>query len=278
MDNTKKSKFSKKTILITGASTGIGKSTAEYFQNKGWNVAASMRNPQKNDLKESKSLKKYKIDVTNKKQINDAVKKVIKDFGRVDVLLNNAGYGAFGPVECATDEQIRRQFDVNVFGLIDMTKVVLPYMRKNKSGVIINISSVAGQVTMPLGSLYHGTKFCVEGISEAMNYELNPLGIKVKLVEPGGVKTDFAGRSLVMFENEIRDYDPIINKMMKLMHKNDVWPSLPLDVAKVIYKASSTNSKKMRFPVGSDAKLMLTVKRLFGPKAVNWLIKKMFKI
>lgn len=267
-----------KTILITGASTGIGRATAEYFLQKGWNVAATMRTPQKNDLKESKQLKKYKLDVTDKKQVSSAVKAVVKDFGKIDVLLNNAGYGAFGPVECATDGQTRRQFDVNVFGLLDMTKVVLPYMRRNKSGVIINISSVGGQVTMPLGSLYHGTKFAVEGISEAMNYELNPLGIKVKLVEPGGVKTDFASRSFVMFDNKISEYDPIINKMMKLMHKKEVWPSLPIDVARVIYKTAVSKSNKMRYPVGSDAKLMITVKKLFGARAVNWMIKKMFKI
>ena len=233
----------KKCVLITGSSTGIGKATAKFFSDMGWNVSATMRTPEKNDLKESDNLIKIKLDVTDKKSIKNAVDQTIKKFGRIDVLVNNAGYGAFGPVELATDDQIKRQFDVNVFGLLDVTRVVLPQMRKQKSGRIVNISSVGGQITMPLGSLYHGTKFCVEGISESMNYELNPLGIKVKLVEPGGVKTDFASRSLVKFENKkIKDYDKTVNKMMSLMNKKEIAISTSESVAKIIYKASTSNS------------------------------------
>lgn len=267
-----------KTILITGASSGIGKATAKYFLEKGWNVAATMRSPDKNDLKETSSLKKYRLDVTDIDSIKDAVKHSIKDFGKIDVLLNNAGYGAFGPMESATNEQIKNEFDVNVFGLLNVTRGILPHMRENKSGIIINISSVGGKITMPLGSLYHGTKFCVEGISESLNYELNSLGIKVKIVEPGGVKTDFGGRSLVMFENSIEDYKPLVTKMKKLLKRSDVMPSMPEDIAKVIYKAVISKNDKMRYVAGKDAKIMLFVNKLFGTKFLMNFIKKRFGI
>lgn len=263
-----------KTILITGASTGIGRATAEYFANKGWNVAATMRNPEKNNLKEKSNLIKLKLDVIDKKSIKKAVSDTIKKFGKIDVLLNNAGYGAFGPVESATDEQIRRQFDVNVFGLLDVSREVLPYMRKAKSGIIINVSSVVGKVSMPLGSLYVGTKFCIEGISESMNFELNPLGIKVRLVEPGGVDTDFSKRSLVMFDNKIKDYDYIVSKKKNSSPNIGFLSSTSEDVAKVIYKAATSKSNKLRYIAGKDAKLAILIKSIFGSRAIMSVFKK----
>ena len=154
-----------KTILITGASSGIGKTTAALFQTKGWNVAATMRNPEMDPgLGEHASTLVIQLDVTDSGSIAHAIDRTIERFGKVDVLLNNAGYGAYGPLEAFSMEQIERQFDTNVIGLMAVTKAVLPHMRTEKSGMIVNISSIGGQMTFPLGSLYHGSKFAVEGL------------------------------------------------------------------------------------------------------------------
>ena len=172
-----------KTILITGASTGIGKVTAKYFQEKGWNVIATMRTPEnETELNKLDNVEVVKLDVLDLESIDNAVKHGIEKFGKIDVLLNNAGYGAFGPVELTPREKIVRQFGVNVIGLIDVTKAVLPHFRKNRDGIIINVSSVAGKITFPLGTFYHGTKFAVEGISEGMVYEMGEIGVKMKIL------------------------------------------------------------------------------------------------
>ncbi|WP_244228721.1 SDR family oxidoreductase [Mucilaginibacter endophyticus] len=188
-----------KTILITGASSGIGAATAKLFQAKGWNVIATMRQPEnQTELKATDNLLLTRLDVLDLESIQNAVNEGIKKFGKIDVLVNNAGYGAFGTLESFTREQIIRQFNTNVIGLLDVTKALLPHFRANKSGVIINISSIGGKMTFPLGTLYHGTKFAVEGISESLSYEVEEFGGKVKIIEPGAIATDFAGRSLVL--------------------------------------------------------------------------------
>jgi NAD(P)-dependent dehydrogenase (short-subunit alcohol dehydrogenase family) len=172
-----------KTVLITGASSGIGKATAKRFQSAGWNVVATMRSPE--DERELNNLDRVlvtRLDVLDLPSIQLAVQEGLARFGKLDVLLNNAGYGAYGPLEVTPMEKIRRQFDVNVTGLLATTQAVLPYFRVQRSGTIINISSIGGRITFPLGTLYHGTKFAVEGLSESLHFELLPLGIRVKLV------------------------------------------------------------------------------------------------
>src|SRR5262245_7714164 len=164
-----------KTILITGASSGIGKATAKYFQKKGWNVVATMRRPEKEqELTALDRVLVVRLDVQDPASIVSAVKAAIERFGKIDVLLNNAGYGAYGPLEATPMEKIRRQFDVNVIGLLETTKALLPQFRANRDGVIVNISSIGGRITFPLGTLYHGTKFAVEGLSEALSWEMEP--------------------------------------------------------------------------------------------------------
>ena len=179
-----------KTILITGASSGIGKATALRFQSEGWNVVATMRDPSAGrDLEQLDRVTVSRLDVTDASTIDAAIATAVDRFGPIDVLLNNAGYGAYGPLEAFSTERIRRQFDTNVIGLLAVTKAVLPHMRANRSGTIVNISSIGGQITFPLGTLYHGTKFAVEGLSEALHYELEPLGIRVRLASCGMTAT-----------------------------------------------------------------------------------------
>lgn len=255
----------KKTVLITGASSGIGKGTAKLFQENGWQVAATMRSPEKEtELKQLDNLEVIKMDVTKTDGIEKAVDDTIKAFGSIDVLVNNAGFGAFGPFEPASDELIEKQFQTNVMGVMRVTRAVLPQMRKQKEGTIINITSIGGLVTMPLNSVYHGTKFAVDGFTEALNYELGSLGIRTKIVAPGGVETDFAGRSLSLTMNEdnaIMDYMPIIDQVRKSFESRHGNYSTPKQIAEVIYEAATDGTNQLRYLAGEDAKAFYALRK-----------------
>lgn len=269
-----------KTIVVTGASSGIGKATAQFFHSKGWNVAATMRNPEKEvDLKEDATLKLIKLDVLDKAGIQTAVAQIIGAFGKIDVWLNNAGYGAFGPMEAGTDEQIRRQYDVNFFGVIDCIKVVLPYLKAQKSGVIINITSIGGLLTLPMFGVYNSSKFALEGLSEGLWFDLQPFGIQVKVVEPGGIKTDFAGRSLDAFDTvNFPEYNGYIDKIRDRFTRPDYAKNFsePEMVAGVIYEAATDGKNTLRYLAGKDAKQFWFVRRWFGYKFQMGMVKKYF--
>lgn len=251
------------TILITGASSGIGKATAERFQSEGWNVIATMRDPSSGtELHSRENTLVTRLDVTNSESITSAVADGIERFGTIDVLLNNAGYGAYGALEAFTMDRIRRQFDTNVIGLMEVTKAVLPHMRENRSGTIINISSIGGQITFPLGSLYHGTKFAVEGLSEALHYELQPLGIHVRIVQPGMIKTNFGGSSFDFAVDEtLQDYAPTADAMGRLFGQLAANPSAPEDVANVVWDAANETTDRLRFRAGPDAEKLLNARK-----------------
>ncbi|WP_299851867.1 SDR family oxidoreductase [uncultured Roseovarius sp.] len=244
-----------KTILITGASSGIGEATAKHFQTNSWNVVATMRNPDgAGDLAELDNVHVVRLDVTDPDSIKDAVASSIDRFCKIDVLLNNAGYGAYGALEAFSMDRIRRQFDTNVIGLMEVTKTVLPHMRANRSGTLINISSIGGQITFPLGTLYHGTKFAVEGLSEALHYELEPLGIHVRIVEPGMIKTNFGGSSFdFAIDERLSDYAPMAEAMGRVFGKLASNPSDPETVAEVIWDAANETGDRLRFRAGADA-------------------------
>jgi len=252
----------KKTVLITGASSGFGKEAAKLFHTNNWNVIATMRSPEKEtELTTLNDIFITKLDVTDKLSIQKAVAAGIEKFGKIDALVNNAGYGALGALEASTEEQVKQQFDVNLFGLIEVTKAVLPGMREQKSGTIINISSVGGRVTFPFSSLYHATKFAVEGLTESMQYELNPLGINLKIVEPGGYKTEFSGRSMDLFgANNLDDYQTPFDKFITVL---DHWPMSENigEVAEAIYEAATDGTEKLRYPVGHDAAQLIETRK-----------------
>jgi short-subunit dehydrogenase len=252
-----------KTIFITGTSSGIGKATAKHFAEKGWNVVATMRSPEKEtELTQLENVWVTRLDVVQKETIHEAVTKGIERFGKIDVLLNNAGYGTMGIFEAAADEQIRRQFDINVFGLMSMTKAILPHFRAKKEGLIINISSMGGKVTFPIMSLYHATKFAVEGFTEAISFELASQNIQAKLIEPGMVKTDFSGRSMDFFNDEsLTDYQEYFSMMGEGFGKIAGSPSSPESVAKVIYEAATDGTNQLRYVVGEDAKALLKLRK-----------------
>lgn len=263
-----------KTILITGASSGIGATTVNLFHKRGWNVIATMRKIEAG--KQFASLDNVyvvRLDVTDKDSIDEAVRLGRERFGVIDALLNNAGYGMVGAFEASTDEQVRRQFETNVLGLMSVTRAVLPFMREQGGGTIINISSVGGQLTFPLYSVYHATKFAVEGFSESLHYELAQFGIRVKLVEPGPIKTDFYDRSQQLTTREgLLAYDDFIARTLPTMQKEGHNAPGPEVVAETIFKAAGDKSSRLRFPVNSRS--LLTLRKLI-PDALAFAIVKM---
>jgi len=267
------------TILITGASSGIGKATALRFQSEGWNVIATMRDPAAGaELATLDNVLVTRLDVTDGASIAAAVAEGIARFGRIDALVNNAGYGAYGPLEAFSTDRIRRQFDTNVIGLLEMTKAVLPHMRANRSGTIVNISSIGGQITFPLGTLYHGTKFAVEGLSEALHYELEPLGIRVRIVEPGMIRTDFGGRSFdFAMDESLTDYAPTAEAMGRLFGKLASDPSAPEVVADVIWQAVNETGDRLRFRAGVDADALLDDRKTQDDATFIGRIKELMK-
>jgi NAD(P)-dependent dehydrogenase (short-subunit alcohol dehydrogenase family) len=248
-----------KTILITGSSSGIGKVTASFFSAQGWNVIATMRTPEKEtELNTLKNVWVAKLDVLDPAGIRLTVNEGIKRFGRIDVLVNNAGYGAYGPLEVFERENIIRQFNTNVIGLLDVTKAVLPHFRANKAGVIINVSSMGGRFTFPFGSLYHGTKFAVEGISESLSFETATFGVKVKIIEPGATATDFAGRSFDFKNDEsIEEYQGLMKILMQKVDELGANSVPALVVAKKIYEAATDGTDQLRYPATPDAVVLL---------------------
>ena len=254
-----------KTILITGCSTGIGRMTAKYFQEKGWNVAATVRsNPEQDtELNELDNVLVAALDVTKEDTIKSAVKATIDRFGKIDVLLNNAGYGSYGILEATSERAIRMQFDVNVIGALLVTKNVLPYMRKEKNGTIINISSMGGKITFPLGTLYHGSKFAVEGMSEALSFELEAIGVKVKMIEPGMINTNFEETTMrnLAVDSSQTEYAPFLETVLAGMKNAGSQNSEPILVSETIYQAATDNSDQMRYIAGPDAEQLIAARK-----------------
>jgi NADP-dependent 3-hydroxy acid dehydrogenase YdfG len=263
------------TVLITGASTGIGKETAKYFLENGWNVVATMRNPEnEKDLKASKNLLIVKLDVTDKASIISAIEAGINQFKKIDVIVNNAGYGLMGAFEGMNSEQIKKQFETNVFGLMNVCHKILPHFRQNNAGKIINISSVGGRVTFPLFSIYHSTKWAVEGFSESLQYELEKFNIQVKCVEPGAIKTDFYHRSADRDISKTPDaYQDFVKKTLLKTDEAGAKGATPRKVAKVIFQAANDHSFRLRYPVGFDIKSLLFIRKFIGSRIFSKIVK-----
>jgi short-subunit dehydrogenase len=254
-----------KTVLITGCSSGIGRATALYFADRGWNVIATVRDMEGKcaDLKGHKVIDLVRLDVTDIGSIESAVKLARDKYKTVDVVVNNAGYSVSGVFEASTSEQARKQFGTNVLGLMDVTREVIPIMRAQGSGVIINVSSIGGRVASPLYSLYQSTKFAVEGFSESLFYELRSQNIKVKLVEPGTIKTDFYGRSMDKVNLNVPDsYRRFVESASRTGEKIIEKGSTPDVVAKCIYDAANDGSWRLRYHTGKYSTLLLTMRKI----------------
>lgn len=248
-----------KTVLITGASSGFGNLTAKKFQREGWNVVATMRNPSKEtELNTLDNVMVSALDVTDKASIAESVATGISRFGRIDALVNNAGFALQGVMETTTDEQMRHQFDVNVFGMANVIQALLPHFRGNGAGVIINVSSIGGRTAFPYTTFYHASKFAVEGFTASLQYELNPLGIRLKLIEPGAYATninDAAVWSAVDDDSVYKEKLEIAQAAMRAMAGAGAQD--PQEVADAIYLAATDGSEQLRYPVGADAAQIL---------------------
>lgn len=266
----------KKVILVTGASSGIGKVSALQLVKEGHVVYGAARRIDKmQDIIEAGG-KAIQMDVTQAENVKRAVDEIIENEGRIDVLFNNAGYAVYGAVETVSIEDAKKQFEVNIFGLANITKEVLPHMRKQKSGSIINTSSMGGKMYTPLGAWYHATKHALEGWSDCLRLELKPFGIDVVIIEPGGIKTEFAD---VLYQPMIErakgsPYEDISNKLakstMELYSKNQLSP--PSVIASVVSKAVSAKKPKTRYVAGKFAKPMLFIRKYFGDRVFDKII------
>lgn len=247
------------TVLITGASIGIGLATARHFAERGWTVAATMRSPEASELARSphERIKLFRLDVTDTGSVDAAVRDVKSALGRIDALVNNAGYGLIGLFEEMSEEQVRRQIDTNVLGVMAVTRAVLPVMRAQKSGRIINVSSVAGRLSLPLYSLYCASKWAVEGFSEALSFEVAQHGIQVKIIEPGAIKSEFFGRSFdAPASARIRDYGHWGDRVLANIKAKCVDIPGPELVARSIYRAA-TERPNWRMRYKPNARLMV---------------------
>jgi NAD(P)-dependent dehydrogenase (short-subunit alcohol dehydrogenase family) len=247
----------KKNWLITGCSTGFGRALALEALAQGHHVAVASRNTK--DV--SDIIEKYPdlafavtLDVTNKQQITDSVKLTIEKFGRIDVLVNNAGVGYFGAVEESEDDAVRNMFDINVFGLGNMIQEVLPFMRKQKSGHILNVASIGGLRSFPGVGFYNATKYAVDGLSEALYKEVAPLGIKVTIIAPSGFRTDWAGRSANDTQIKIDDYELTARKNMGDIRKSSGnQPGDPVRAAKAMIMITEVENPPLRLLLGAGA-------------------------
>ena len=262
-----------KTVLITGASSGIGRAAAEEFARNGWKVAATMRHPESaGEWMNQPGIHGLRLDVTDPQSIAAAVDETIARLGAIDVVVNNAGYGLVGPFETSTSEQVERQIKTNVIGVMEVTRAVLPHFRTRREGVLINVASVGGRVTFPLYSIYHATKWAVEGFSESLVYELEPFNVRVKIIEPGAIKTDFYGRSLdVMRKPGLTAYDGFVTRAMSVMQRFGETAPGPEIVAKTIFKAATDGSWRLRYPV--NATPMLLARRLLPTRLFMAIVR-----
>jgi len=263
----------KKTVLITGTSSGFGKETAKIFQQKGWNVAATMRTPEhEKELQFLEGVRLYRLDVTDPQSIEQAVAAILQDFNTIDVLVNNAGFAVIGALEATSAAAIQRQFDTNVFGVIGMIRAVLPAMRAQGAGVIVNVTSTAGLVGVPFGSLYSASKFAIEGLTESLQYELEAIGVRCKLIEPTGYKTNFGGSSMVMAGiGDIAAYSPAFNGFSA--HMDGQYSEKVYEVPAIIFEAATDHQETLRYAVGDRAGQYIQAKQQLGDVGFKYMIK-----
>lgn len=232
-----------------------------------------MRAPENaEDLQKIADIECFRLDVTDVDSIKAAIRDTLEKFGQIDAVVNNAGYGLVGAFEAATEEQIMRQFQTNVFGVMNVCREILPYFREQKRGVIVNVASVGGRVTFPFYSLYHATKWAVEGFSESLQYELEQFNVRVKIIEPGPIKTDFYDRSQTVARREgLTAYDYMLDKAMPNMHKAGANAPDGGIVAEAIYEAVTDGSKKMRYSV--NTKGLLTARKILPDSLLFKIIR-----
>jgi NAD(P)-dependent dehydrogenase (short-subunit alcohol dehydrogenase family) len=264
---------SQKVAIVTGSSSGIGLETSVSLAQNGFLTYATMRNLDKSSIiktaadNESLPIKAVQLNVADNRMVNNAIQAIVSEAGRIDILVNNAGYGLVGAFEdLSIDDEIKNQYETNVFGLMRVTQAVLPIMRRQKSGIIVNVSSGAGLFGYPGGSAYVSTKFAVEGLSESMAYELEPFGIRVVLIEPGFIKTNFAN-AMVLAKKAQGPSSPYSEMMQRIQanSKEMAKNASSVDVvSKAILEAVKSKSPNLRYLVGKDVETWAANKKTMG--------------
>lgn len=270
----------KKTILITGANSGLGQAVALHFAKKGWNVAATMRKLEPGaGLSAIPNVQVFLLDVTLRDTIESAMETAASAFGRIDVVLNNAGLGVYGALELTSEQAIEQAYHVNVRGVINVIRASFPYFRRQGGGMIINVSSVMGLSTaLPLGSLYNMSKFAIEGLTEGLYFELKPLNISLHLVEPGGFSSSFGKNTVFSKSDLIHDYDTITQNVANAMAaaaKSGALPG-PDAIVSRIYELAIGKKKSFRNVVGKDAKILLILRRILPIRSFLDMLTKRF--
>ena len=266
-----------KIALVTGASSGIGAMTARELSKAGFTVYAAARRIDKMEELKKAGIRPICLDLTDDDSIVKCVETILKETGRIDVLVNNAGYGSYGAIEDVSMDEARRQFEVNLFGMARLIQLVTPWMRKNHYGKIVNISSMGGKIWTKFGGWYHATKFAVEGLSDCLRMELAPFGIDVVVVEPGGIKTDWG----IIAANHLKEaakggaYEQYANKAADGMIKNYSGNMLakPELIARTVKKAATKKRPRTRYLIGFMAKPMVVTQKVFGDRVYDWIIK-----
>lgn len=263
-----------KTIFITGASTGMGKATAKLFQSNGWNVIATMRNPDKEtELNQLDNVTVLPLDVTSLEQITGAVEKAIS-IHAIDVVFNNAGYGLMGALEAISDEQILKEINTNLLGVIRVTQAFIPHFRAKKNGLFISTTSMGGFLGFPLHSIYHATKFGIEGWSESMSFELALHNIGIKTIAPGAVATDFSTRSLDKSLHPA--YQPLEDKLFSTVNAMMHLSMSAEQLAEVVYEAATDGKDQIRYFAGEDSKAMYARRMELGAEDFRKEIRQQF--
>lgn len=268
----------KQVILITGASSGIGKVTALELQKRGYIVYGAARRMDKMADLEAQGIHILPLDVTSDESMTACVQTIIDEQGRIDVLVNNAGYGSHGAIEDVPMDEARRQMEVNVIGLARMSQLALPHMRSQHTGKIINITSMGGRVWSPFGGWYHATKFAVEGLTHCMRLEVKPFGIHMVLIEPGGINTPWGIIAAANLKKMSMDsaYAASANRAADKMHEaySANRYSDPQLIAKTIARAIASRRPRTRYLVGAGAKPAVFIQSLLGDRIYDWLILK----
>ena len=274
----------KKVAVVTGSSTGIGFETSLLLARNGFYTYATMRDLDKSKAitnitqKEKLSLEILQLDVTADKSVKEAINKITNEQERIDVLVNNAGFALVGAFEEISIEEFKEQYETNVFGVIRVTQAVLPIMRNQRDGTIVNISSIAGKIGFPLTSAYVSSKFALEGLTESMAYEIEQFGIKVILIEPGVIKTNFNNNLKIgkrVAKNQNSSYKEMTQKRITGFQPRFESGTPPVDVAKVILKAiTSENLSKLRYLVGNDAFKLIKIRNNISDKEFGKLVIK----
>ncbi|UTW61433.1 SDR family NAD(P)-dependent oxidoreductase [bacterium SCSIO 12741] len=269
----------RKVMLITGASSGIGKVAAQHMNKLGWKVYATARRVDKMQDLQKQGCEVLAMDVTQDDTMVAGINEILQKEGKIDALINNAGYGSYGSLEDVPIDEGRYQFEVNVIGLARLTQLVLPHMRGAKAGRIINISSIGGKFGEPHGAWYHGTKWAVEGMSDSLRMELKQFGIDVVVIEPGAINSEWSGIAQTKLLETSGDtaYGNLARKHVNMLKKYDGQGSDPIVIAKAIEKACEASKPKTRYVVGKGSSMFLTVKKLLSDRGFDKMMLNQMK-